>query len=211
MSLTAMTAMVSTPFALMASAFWVIEGTCILWQVPVKAPGTANSATFLPLKTSSVLFHAGPSDVITRNFASGSRSPTLMGMILVLSLAMEPRRQASPAPCGCGTRPARHQISAPGELVEPDHDLDRRAARTPSQRDGRALVLGAGRCAVEIEGEALCTGWRPLDRRRHRQRPVRRWPFGEQGDAFSSRRGHVDDDARPRRPLRAPNRLDRER
>jgi hypothetical protein len=27
-----------------------------------------------------VLFHAGPSGVITRNFTSGSRSPTLMGM-----------------------------------------------------------------------------------------------------------------------------------
>ena len=106
MSLTAMTAMVLTPFALMASAFWITEGTCILWQVPVKAPGTANSATFLPLKTSSVVFHAGPSDVITRNFASGSRSPTLMGMILVLSLAMEPQRRARPAPCGCGAWPA---------------------------------------------------------------------------------------------------------
>src|SRR2546425_3971427 len=64
--------------------------SCILWQVPVKAPGTANSATFLPLKTSSVVFHAGPSDVITRNFASGTRSPTLMGMVVFLSLAVEP-------------------------------------------------------------------------------------------------------------------------
>jgi hypothetical protein len=36
-----------------------------------------------------VVFHAGPSDVITRNFASGIRSPTLMGMVLILSLAME--------------------------------------------------------------------------------------------------------------------------
>jgi hypothetical protein len=36
-----------------------------------------------------VVFHAGPSDVITRNFVSGSRSPTLMGMILVLSLTGE--------------------------------------------------------------------------------------------------------------------------
>jgi hypothetical protein len=39
---------------------------------------------------SSVVFHAGPSDVMTRNFASGSRSPTLMGMVLFLSLAVEP-------------------------------------------------------------------------------------------------------------------------
>src|SRR5215510_6741272 len=88
-SLTDVTAMVLTPFALMASAFCMIEGTCILWQVQVKAPGTANRATFLPLKISSVVFHAGPSDVITRNFVSGTRSPTLMGMILVLSLPGE--------------------------------------------------------------------------------------------------------------------------
>ena len=40
----------------------------MLVQTPVKAPGTANSATFLPLKISSVVFQAGPSAVITRNF-----------------------------------------------------------------------------------------------------------------------------------------------
>ena len=92
----------------MASAFCTIEGTCILWQVPVKAPGTANSATFLPLKISSVVFHAGPSDVITRNFASGSRSPTLMGMALILSLTVEPLFSASPAP------PDRGRAGLPG-------------------------------------------------------------------------------------------------
>src|SRR5262245_10321190 len=51
-------------------------GRCILWHVPVYAPGTANSATFLPLKMSSVDLTCGPSAVITRNFASGSLSPT---------------------------------------------------------------------------------------------------------------------------------------
>src|SRR5215468_9131969 len=104
-SLTDVSATVLTPFALIASACCVIEGTCILWQVPVKAPGTANSATFLPLKTSSVLFHAGPSDVITRNFASGSRSPTLMGMILVLLLAMEPGGRLRPRLAAAGHGP----------------------------------------------------------------------------------------------------------
>ena len=59
---------------------------CILWQVGVKAPGTANSATFLPLKTSSVVFHAGPSAVMTRNLASGSWSPTLMVMHVLLAM-----------------------------------------------------------------------------------------------------------------------------
>src|SRR5262245_57257625 len=96
-SLTEVTAMVLTPLALIASAFCWIEGTCILWQVLVKAPGTANSATFLPLKISSVVFHAGPSAVITRNFASGNRSPTLMGMMVILSFLIEAWNRAAPA------------------------------------------------------------------------------------------------------------------
>ena len=109
MSLTDVTAMVLTPLALIASAFCVIEGTCILWQVPVNAPGTANSATFLPLKMSSVVFHPGPSAVITRNFASGNRSPTLMGMIsssrLRLNVCFKPVRGAgSPGAWHTGTK-----------------------------------------------------------------------------------------------------------
>src|SRR3954447_472822 len=56
-------------------------GRCILWQVPVYAPGTANSATFLPLKMSSVVFTCGPSAVITRNFASGSLSPVWIAIV----------------------------------------------------------------------------------------------------------------------------------
>src|SRR6202043_3917799 len=56
-------------------------GRCILWQVPVEAPGTANSATFLPLKMSSVVLTCGPSAVITRNLASGSLSPTWMVIV----------------------------------------------------------------------------------------------------------------------------------
>src|SRR3984957_12122344 len=56
-------------------------GICILWQVPVWSPGTANSATFLPLKISSVVLTCGPSAVITRNLASGSLSPTLMVIV----------------------------------------------------------------------------------------------------------------------------------
>src|SRR5215510_220759 len=87
-SLTEVTAIALMPLALRASAFCTIEGTCILWQVPVKAPGTANNATFLPLNTSSVDFHAGPSAVITLNLASGRRSPTFMGMTLFLSLTL---------------------------------------------------------------------------------------------------------------------------
>jgi hypothetical protein len=45
---------------------------------------------------SSVVFHAGPSGVITRNFASGSRSPTLMGMMVILSLMLSLALEAHP-------------------------------------------------------------------------------------------------------------------
>ena len=57
--------MVSMPLALIASAFFTKPGRWFLWQVGVKAPGTANSTTFLPLKISSVVFGFGPSAVIT--------------------------------------------------------------------------------------------------------------------------------------------------
>ena len=70
------------PLPLMASAFFTKPGRWFLWQVGVKAPGTANSTTFLPLNTSSVVFGFGPSGVMTRNVALGKRSPTLMGMVL---------------------------------------------------------------------------------------------------------------------------------
>src|SRR5262245_30815215 len=85
MSLTPVTAMVETPLALRASTLATTDGRCCLLHTPVKAPGTANSATFLPLKMSSVVFHAGPSAVMTRNLALGRRSPTLMGMTLILA------------------------------------------------------------------------------------------------------------------------------
>src|SRR6202142_3373379 len=88
-SLTAVTAMVSTPLALNAAALLTKLGMCMLVQVGVKAPGTANRATFLPLKISSVVFGLlGPSAVITRNVALGSLSPTLMGMCILLRYGM---------------------------------------------------------------------------------------------------------------------------
>src|SRR5580704_3687390 len=45
-------------------------------------PVTAIVSTFLPLNMSAVVFTAGPSGPITRNFASGRRSPTLTDMFL---------------------------------------------------------------------------------------------------------------------------------
>src|SRR5664280_3545206 len=80
-SFTPVTAMALTPFALMAAALFRKLGMCMLVQVGVKAPGTANRATFLPLKMSSVVLGLlGPSAVMTRNVALGSLSPTLMGI-----------------------------------------------------------------------------------------------------------------------------------
>jgi hypothetical protein len=49
------------------------------------APGTANSTTFLPLNSSSEVFGLGPSAVMTVNEALGTRSPTLIAMICILS------------------------------------------------------------------------------------------------------------------------------
>ena len=55
---------------------------------------TANKATFLPLKMSSVVFGLlGPSAVMARNVALGNLSPTLMG-IAVLSLIFMNRKIA---------------------------------------------------------------------------------------------------------------------
>src|SRR6516162_3546965 len=210
-SLTDVSATVLTPFALIASACCVIEGTCILWQVLVKAPGTANSATFLPLKMSSVLFHAGPSDVITRNFAWGSRSPTLMGMVLFLSLAVELVLSLAVPIADPAAGPTRAQISAPVELVETGHDLDCEIARNGGEGDGDAFVRRSRRCAVEREGEALQADGSAIDRLRHRQRPIRGRSFGEQGDASSGRRRDVDDDAASTSAVLAPDRFDGER
>jgi hypothetical protein len=52
----------------------------------VKAPGTANSATFLPENTSEVDSGFGPSALKTLKVASGSLSPTLMLIFLVSSI-----------------------------------------------------------------------------------------------------------------------------
>src|SRR5580704_8867198 len=83
-SLTAVQAMVSTPLALIAAAFCTNPGRCFWLQVGVKAPGTANSTTFLPLKMSSVDTSLGPSDVAIISFIDGIVSPTLIVMVLLL-------------------------------------------------------------------------------------------------------------------------------
>src|SRR6476660_3965430 len=81
-SLTPVTAMVSTPLALIAAAFFTKPGRWLLLQVGVNAPGTANSTTFLPLNNSSVVFGFGPSAVITVKVPLGTRSPTLIAILV---------------------------------------------------------------------------------------------------------------------------------
>src|ERR1700688_3835770 len=83
-SLTPVTAMVLTPLALIAAAFFTKPGRWFLWQGGVNAPGTANSTTFLPLNNSSVVSGFGPSPVITVKEPLGTRSPTLIAMISIL-------------------------------------------------------------------------------------------------------------------------------
>ena len=70
----------STPFALMASAFCTKPGRCLTLQVGVNAPGTANITTFFPLKRSSVETSFGPSAVAIISFMDGMESPTLTDM-----------------------------------------------------------------------------------------------------------------------------------
>src|ERR1041384_7070934 len=114
-SLIPVTAMVLTPLALNASMFLRKLGMCRLLQVGVKAPGTANSATFLPLKMSSVVFGLlGPSAVWVRNVALGNLSPTLMGMAVSSRVVFG------------GS--VGWQNSLAGELVEVGGDLDGAAA-----------------------------------------------------------------------------------
>src|SRR6202790_683595 len=83
-SLTPVTAMVSMPLPLIAAALFTKPGRWFRWQVGVKAPGTANSTTFLPLNNSSAVFGFGPSAVITMKEPLGTRSPTLIAMISIL-------------------------------------------------------------------------------------------------------------------------------
>src|ERR1700754_386272 len=79
-SLTEMQAITSIPLALIACACCLKPGRCLAEQVGVKAPGTANRATRLPAKTSSVFTGLGPSAVASDSFTLGSLSPTLMVM-----------------------------------------------------------------------------------------------------------------------------------
>src|SRR5579875_303698 len=167
-SLTPVTATASTPFFLKASTLLRKLGRCRLLQVGVKAPGTANSATLRPLKTSSVVLGFGPSAVITRKVALGTLSQTLMGM---------------GAPHW-----VRHAVSAGylrrrPLLVEAGRDLVSAVAfhHGESQVE-RAFAVHAGRQAVEREAELPMARRRALHRLGDRQRPFRAWSLDENRD-----------------------------
>src|SRR6185503_16527214 len=108
-SFTATQAMVSTPLAFSAAAFCVNPGRCLAEQVGVNAPGTANRATFLPVKSSSVLIGRGPSGPKVVKVALGTLSPTFRAMV-VSSLGRKGHRagrapRQGPKPRGLETAP----------------------------------------------------------------------------------------------------------
>src|SRR5215469_92965 len=90
-SFTAMQAMVSTPLARIWSASCTKPGRCLASHVGVKAPGTENNTTVLPLKSSSVLRSLGPSFVMRLKEPEGIRSPALMVMSDSLSSVCDRR------------------------------------------------------------------------------------------------------------------------
>src|SRR4029077_17441539 len=90
-SLTAMQAMVSTPLARIWSASSTKPGWCFASHVGVKAPGTENSTTVLPLNSSSVERSLGPSLVIRLSVPAGMRSPALIAIGRFLSVGVRPR------------------------------------------------------------------------------------------------------------------------
>src|SRR4051794_18735688 len=85
-SLTERQAILPTPFDLISSAFCTKPGRCLAEQVGVKAPGSANSATF-PLKNSSVETSFIPSAVFCFSLMPlGILSPTL----IVIGFSLRP-------------------------------------------------------------------------------------------------------------------------
>src|SRR6187401_3062448 len=113
------------PLALIAAAFFTKPGRWLLLQVGVKAPGTANSTTFLPLNNSSVVIGFGPSPVITVKLPLGTLSPTLIAMTHILSQGMGLIMGA--------------QVSACGELVETVSGLNGLVAGDRGQSQRGAL------------------------------------------------------------------------
>src|SRR6202012_3920588 len=75
-----MQAIASTPFARIASAFWMKPGRCFAEHVGVNAPGSANTTTFFPANRSSVFTGFGPLSCFCISVTDGTLSPTLIVM-----------------------------------------------------------------------------------------------------------------------------------
>src|SRR5689334_25077882 len=88
-SLTEMQAISSMPLPLSSLALSTYDGRWRAEQVGVNAPGTANSATRLPLKNSPLVVGLGPSAVATVSGTSGRGSPTWMVIIYLLAVALK--------------------------------------------------------------------------------------------------------------------------
>src|SRR5262245_8761625 len=162
-SFTATQATVCTPFFLKASAFSRNPGRCLRWQVGVKAPGTANSTTFLPSNTSDVLNFSMPSDPSTRKVASGRRSPIPILMVtsgrLLLEFARTIPAKAATAKAAC--------FSCRWLL-----DRDARFAGAFVRHEGQSQRLAPDRFRLgrrcEADHEALLAVLRRPERLRHR-------------------------------------------
>lgn len=69
------------PLARIAAACWTKPGRCFAEQVGVKAPGTANSTTFRPAKSWSVVIPSMPPAPATWSVPPGSFSPTWIAIV----------------------------------------------------------------------------------------------------------------------------------
>ena len=178
-SLTPVTAIVSMPFALIAAAFFRKPGMWILWQVRVKAPGTANSTTFLPLKSSSVVLGLRPSGRHDAECRLGHAIADLDGHGLCPLIAgwLELIRRCEPiVPLreGPAVDAVGSKRNASSELVEPVWHLDRRVVGDRRQRERGAGGLGARAAAHRARRRS---GARPGGARRSARaaaRPIRR-------------------------------------
>ena len=115
-SFTAMQATPSTPRARSASMFSRKPGMCLMLHVGVKAPGTANSTTFLPPNTSSVETSRGPSGVAAVSFIGGMASPILT---IWQSLCFRMHCRSRPAPPSHAPRNRAASAGGPARCAAP--------------------------------------------------------------------------------------------
>src|SRR5579862_9579060 len=179
-SLTDRQAMVSTPLAWIAAAFWMKPGRCLAEQVGVNAPGSAKRTTFLPSKSSDVVIGFGPPSFICINVADGILSPTLIVMFAPFWGTL----------AGAGCSPAfrlRQRNVRVGHGGERPYSASGR--RLPSrQAPGRASRHA--RSALRQERDLHVHPHREGRDGHHRQQAVRR-PDLPRGRRQARRRGHA--------------------